>query len=324
MDPKVSIIIPNYNYGRYIGETLQSILRQSFKDYEVIVVDDGSTDNSAQEVERFRGDFGGKLRYFYQKNQGVATARNHGISQARGQFIAFIDADDLWLEQSLSKIVAFMETHPECGLVYGNVQIVDLKKNTLIKVRFSPSSSEKPYEGKCFEKLFCEGNFIPTAAVLMPRVVFKQIGLFDTRFKCGEDLDMWLRISALYPIRYLDEVLTIMRRHDTSLSHGYLASAKADILMIRKFSKLMPLFKEVVGIKKIQEKLWEAYYRMGIFLILKGRGRRGRIWLVKALRVNFNLFKKKILAYVVLSYVPFANSFNGLRNSLHYLFKERW
>ncbi|MDE2028884.1 MAG: glycosyltransferase, partial [Candidatus Omnitrophica bacterium] len=213
MSPCVSIIIITFNYGRFIKDALDSVLDQSFSDYEVIVVDDGSTDNTALIIEKHRRFLGEKLRYFYKENQGVAAARNYGILEARGRYIAFLDADDIWERMTLEKLVAAMEKNPDCGMAYGNVEFYDKDLQMTIGRRFQPGVFPIPYEGKCFDRLYTHGNFIHTSSCILRRSIFDLVGLFDRRFKCGEDLDMWIRVSTIIAVKYLDDVLAKVRRH---------------------------------------------------------------------------------------------------------------
>ncbi len=321
MNPKVSIIIPNYNYGKFIAQALESVLRQSFRDYEVIVIDDGSTDNSCEIIEQYSERFGTKLKCIVQSNQGVAVARNNGILKARGDYIAFLDADDIWLDYALQSLVDAIEGS-NCGLVYGNVEYFDVAMEKRMGIRFTSNSELVPYRGKdCFAKLFVHGNFIPMDAAIMRSSVFKKSGLFDKRFRCGEDLDMWMRIALQYEIGYLDQILTHLRKHSSSLSSLFIDSAKADILMTHRMFQEVPHFTELVSQKQMDDKLYLSYYRLGIFYILDGKGKRGRAWLVKAWKINSNVFKNNIVSYFCISYLPLSVFFKSTRYWVHKIFR---
>jgi len=311
--PKVSIIVAVYNYGKYIKDALQSIISQSFTDYEVIVIDDGSTDDTATVVQGWMIPFEGKLKYFYQKNQGVAAARNHGILRANGEFIAFLDADDAWFWHTLHTLVSYMELKPDCGVVYANVQFYDITLEKVLGCRFYPQSPLVPYSGKCFDKLFVHGNFIHTSATLVRRSVFEKVGLYDHRFKCGEDLDMWIRVSAIFEIKYINEVLAKIRDHAVGLSLAFLSAHKASVLMVPKFNKLIPHFEDIIGQGLIKKKLYESYYTIGIYSILEKKNKRGLLWLRKARKIDPNPFKNKIIFYFVLGNVPFLSFFKKFR-----------
>lgn len=315
MKPEVSIIITTFNYGKFIKETLHSILKQTYSNYEILIIDDGSTDNTSDIVSEWEEPFKGRLRYFYKENQGVAIARNYGIFKAKGDYIAFVDADDIWFEDSLQKLVSCIKDNADYGLVYGNVRMYDITFKKNFGLRFQTGSYPAPFEGKCFDKLFIHGNFIHTSASIVRRQVFEKAGFFDERFRCGEDLDMWIRLSAIFEIKYLDEILTKVRRHHSSLSFSLLSAHKSKILMTRKLLKLMPDFETVVGPEKLKNFLYENYYAMGVYCILEGMNKKGRRWLQKAWRLEQDPFKNKMIFYSVLSYLPCSNMLRKLRPS---------
>jgi glycosyltransferase involved in cell wall biosynthesis len=324
MEPTVSIIIPNYNYSHFIGEALNSILKQSFNDYEVLVIDDGSTDNCAEVVNGYSKTFNGRLRYIYQKNQGVAAARNNGILSSKGEFITFLDADDILLENALEEIFSFIKSNAGYAIYYSNVQIMDKNMKELIKNRFSKESEEKPFSGKCFEKLFRYGNFIASAGVTIPKGVYNQIGLFDKRFRCGEDIDMWLRISSSFEIKYTDLIVAKLRRHETSLSFNGIAAVNADLLMIKKLSNSIPNFHNLISQTQINQRLYHDYYKLGFSYILNGNYRRGRLWLLKALKIDSNVFKNYILIYFLFSFIGAGMIARRIRLLKHKIHGQKW
>lgn len=312
--PRVSVVIPNFNYGAYIGETLQSALNQTYSDFELIVVDDGSTDNSLEIIRRFEDHFKGRLRLLTQPNQGVAVARNTGIQVSRGEMIAFLDADDIWLETTLEKTLGYLEAHPDCAMVYGNTEFFDSASGRSLGTDHGPGAKE-PHAGNCLEPLFLDGNFIPLMTVLMRRSVFDDIGHFDTRFKVGEDLDLWMRVAGKYLIGYIPEVLTRVRRHGGNLTFQSLASDKANVLILKKCLRLYPELKATLPEEKIKQRYYQSYYGLGSSLVLSGKKRRGRQWLRKALRLNGGLTHNKIGMYFTLSYLPGITWVNACRRA---------
>ena len=122
--PKVSVVMPAYNYGRFLGEAIQSVLDQTFQDFELIVVDDGSTDNTKEVIGSFTDR---RIKYIYQQNRGVSTALNVGISASRGEYIALLDADDIWLPHNLEKGVEVLDEHAEVGFSYGQAYLMDIE-----------------------------------------------------------------------------------------------------------------------------------------------------------------------------------------------------
>ena len=196
----VSVIIPTYNRSQFLAEAITSVLDQSYKNLELIVVDDGSTDQTSQIVQEFKDK---RIRYFYQENKGVSAARNLGFKQARGELIAFLDSDDLWLKHKLEKQVHF--------LLEGNFWVVQCKEQWIRKgKRVNP----------CFKHLMPAGWFwekalrlflIGPSCVLLRREVFEEIGSFDTHYLACEDYELWLRLLLKFPVGLVPEGLVVKR-----------------------------------------------------------------------------------------------------------------
>jgi len=213
--PKVSVIIPTYNYGKYIEKAIDSVLAQTYKDYEIIVVDDGSTDNTREIME---SNYKNEVRYFYQENTGAPAARNKGIRASKGEYLAFLDADDYFEPQSLEKKVSLLETNKDIGWVYSDWDYLDIQGNVL-KLASSQSSfaSKNKLRGNIFKDML-RGTLISTPAVLICKTWIEEVGGFDERLNAFQDYDLWLRISYRHEIEYVDEVLAHMRVHDESIS----------------------------------------------------------------------------------------------------------
>ena len=203
--PLVSVVVTAYNSAQYICDTLNSVYAQTYKNFEVIVADDGSTDQTRHLVtERFP-----KVRYVYKPNGGQPTARNLGINNANGALIAFVDSDDLWLPTKLEKQVSVFQDNNSAMWCYCDCQNIE-ESPEIPGNRFSQDS--KPYSGEVLEHLFLH-NFIPSPTIIIRREVFDIIGLWDETVQRAEDWNMWLRIAAQYPIHYVDQVLALYRRH---------------------------------------------------------------------------------------------------------------
>lgn len=213
----VSVILPTYNRSHLIGDAIQSVLDQSYTDFELIVIDDGSTDDTANLVQAFNDN---RIRYIYQPNGGVANARNHGVRQAKHDLITFLDSDDVYLPHKLQKQVDYFQAHPNTVFLYSNYLFVDADLN-LIETR------RLHVQGHVFRKLLwrCE---IPTPTVMMKRCVFETAGGFDETLALREDVDLWWRIAARHPISCIDEPLVQVRWHPDNtvrdpqrLEHAY-------------------------------------------------------------------------------------------------------
>jgi glycosyltransferase involved in cell wall biosynthesis len=198
--PKVSVIIPTYNRARIVGEAIDSVLSQSYDDFELIVVDDGSTDGT----EKLVASYLPRLTYLYQEHQGVSAARNRGIATARGEYLAFLDSDDLWLKDKLSSQIHFMASHPEYLVCYTDE--IWIRKG----VRVNPMKKHRKYSGMIFEQCLplC---IVSPSSVLIARTLLDEIGIFDETFEVCEDYDLWLRIAARYPIHFIETPLIVKR-----------------------------------------------------------------------------------------------------------------
>src|SRR3989304_2617473 len=188
--PRVSIVVPAYNYGRFLPDCLGSILPQPHRDLEVMVVDDGSTDNTEEVVVRFLA----RVRYFRQENQGVGAAMNQGIELAMGEYIRFVDADDMVLESGLEPQVALLDSHPRVGLVYGQAYQVNEKGETTLLRRpgFARGSYIRSGRQEIAALLF--GIHITKSTVMLRRKCFDKVGLFP-EIRDGEDWLMFIRIA---------------------------------------------------------------------------------------------------------------------------------
>lgn len=212
--PSVSIIIPTYNCETYIAETINSVLGQTLKDLELIIVDDGSTDNTRE----IAASYGGSVRLLAQRNAGVCAARNHGIREAAGRHICLMDHDDYWFPEKLELQVEEMKRRPEVGLVYSTFlwwfpddhgvfpapeSFSDLMGETGIDEEFS---------GWIYHLLLLD-CWVLTSAALIRAEVFDKCGVFDESLPYSEDWDLWLRISREYPFIKLKRPLTLYRQH---------------------------------------------------------------------------------------------------------------
>jgi glycosyltransferase involved in cell wall biosynthesis len=210
MIPRLSAIIPTYNYAAYLKDAITSVLKQSIRDLELIVIDDGSTDNTVEVVESIKDQ---RLLYHFQDHQGVSAARNTGIRLSSGKYLAFLDADDIWLPQKSALQIREFEENPDIGLVYGSYELIDSGGNHLATRDVGINKAN------CLEKLIC-GNCIAGSAStsMINRDVFMKSGLFDPHLIAGEDWDMWLRIARYYEILGLKDVISCIRLHDKNSS----------------------------------------------------------------------------------------------------------
>ena len=201
---RVSIVIPAYNSAQFLGKTILSVMKQAYHDYEIVIVDDGSTDNTREIVKSFPG----VCTYLYQRNAGPSVARNRGIENSTGELIAFLDADDAWLPGKLYAQVAMMEQNPEVGLVETGSFLCD---EHLYPVRYLPPARLR---GQVFEEMLIESKVPNTSTVLVRRIYVEQTGGFDPTYRNVEDYELWLRLAQLCRFDYLDEAFAYQRVHE--------------------------------------------------------------------------------------------------------------
>ncbi|MBX3237319.1 MAG: glycosyltransferase [Nitrospiraceae bacterium] len=224
--PRVSVIIPTFNCERYLEQTVQSVLAQTYADYEVIVVDDGSTDGT----HSLMAQYGRVVRYFRQANQGASAARNLAMHQAKGEFIAYLDADDLWMPDKLAMQVAYMDAHPRCGLLHTEVSVID-EQNRVLHARFNQETGRAVPEGACIRDLLIRSH-IQTLTVMERRRVFDAAGEFDRRLPVAQDYLHWISVALLgWEIGYIPEPLGQYRWRQGSLM-GNSKRLLEDIAMI--------------------------------------------------------------------------------------------
>jgi glycosyltransferase involved in cell wall biosynthesis len=231
--PQVSVVIPAYNAMNYLPITLESVLRQTFTDFEVLIIDDGSSDQTAQWAEQLVDQ---RVRLISQTNQGVAIARNTGIAQAQGEYIAFLDADDLWAPTKLAKQVQCLRERPEVGLVHTWMAIIDQQGQPTGRIVTSDA------EGKVWQQL-AERNNVYNSSVMVRRSCFERVGNFapDRQLHPVEDWDMWIRIATQYPFALIREPLLLYRQHATNSSKNWQAMERAFHLVIeRTFQAVSP------------------------------------------------------------------------------------
>ncbi len=272
--PAVSVIIPTFNREKFIGAAIQSILEQTFQDFEIIVVDDGSTDGTAEVVKSYPTD---KLRYIYQKNCGRSNARNLALHLAKGRYIAFLDSDDLYLPGKLELQVSYMEEHPEVGMIYTSAYCMDENGNPI----------NHYYEAQASGKIYNQIAFFVPVTITLPTVmarreVFDEIGGFDEDMERFEDTDMWRRISRRFFIGAISEPTCKLRTHsDNSL----IAQDPQKIVAALGYYAFKILLEDAdVGIITLRKGISTLYQHYGFALLTRSEwASLGRALLYKAL-----------------------------------------
>jgi len=210
--PLVSIVIPAFNNAEYIEQTVQSALDQTYLNIEVIVVDDGSTDNTLEILKVFED----KIRIIAQDNGGPASARNAGIKESRGEYIAFLDGDDLFFDNKIEIQMNIFESYGQIALIYSNIQKID-EEDVPLKTEYK---RRRP-TGDIFKRLFRK-NRIPLSTVIVKKSALDEVGLFDEdpELISVEDYDLWLRFAARFPAYYTSRTLVKYRIHSQGISRN--------------------------------------------------------------------------------------------------------
>ena len=223
--PKVSVIIPTYNRLPLLKEAVDSVLRQDFEDFELIVVDDGSTDGTGSEIK----PYGGRVRLLqHPQNRGVSAARNTGVLHAKGKYIAFLDSDDLWVKGKLRIQVSFLDENPPYPLCYTDE--IWIRRGR----RVNPKLKHAKYSGWIFEKCLPLCILSPSSA-MMRKTLLTKVGLFDEALPVCEDYDFWLRVSIRYPIFFIDQKLIIKRGgHPDQLSQRTWGNDRYRVIALEK------------------------------------------------------------------------------------------
>lgn len=224
-DPgRVSVIIPTYNRGAVLEQAIKSVLNQTYQNYEIIVVDDGSTDNTHRILEKY----GNKIRYYSKLHGGVSSSRNFGLEKSEGSWVAFLDSDDYWLSEKLERQIEFIRQNPELLIVQTDEKWIRHGKFV------NPMQKHRKYGGWIFKQCLplC---IVSPSAVMVHQRVFNDVGVFDENLPVCEDYDLWLRIAYKYPIGLIEEKLIVKTGgHPDQLSRQYWGMDRYRITALEK------------------------------------------------------------------------------------------
>jgi len=224
MDQLVSVIIPAYNQARYLKSAINSVLSQTYTNWECIVVDDGSTDHTSDLVHRFNHP---KIKYIFQKNSGLSAARNTGLLASKGEFISFLDSDDCFAPQKIELLMNILENRPDLALVAGTAALIDENGNNINRkfVTNLPKNN--------FELLY--GNPLHVGSVLLRRDWYLKIGLFDINLRSYEDWDYWLRlVLAGGKLESITDVVSFYRFHTSQMTRNSQQMTEASFAVLKK------------------------------------------------------------------------------------------
>ncbi len=283
---KVSVMIPTYNNAHFVGEAIQSVLDQTFNDFEIIVVDDGSTDNTDKVVSNFQDH---RIRYIRQEHGGASAAQNTAIKVARGEYFSGLGSDDIWLPEKLALEVRVLDTNPDIGLVCSDAYIMDNRTGNILGRRWHDKSfhnciNPEKAAKQPLKELLTRGCFITPQAILVRHKIFEQVGLFDESLITHEDWDLFVRIVNRYSIKTIDIPLVKIRAHDASLSANWDRMYLGAVKVLNK--ALINQLLSTKDRKIVRNRLARTHYSYGKSQVLNGATKSGRRILLDAIKVN--------------------------------------
>jgi glycosyltransferase involved in cell wall biosynthesis len=255
--PAVSVVVATYNRAHFLGQTLESIFAQRFKDYEAIVVDDGSTDETRKLVE----GYGDRIRYFYQSNRGPSAARNMGVANARAPWIAIQDSDDLMAVDHLEVLYEHACRHPRCGIVFGNGAYIHHPGRDRRTIITTSKSRELAVAGVRLADLF-DKSIVRLQAALISKRCYHAVGGHDESLKICMDLDLAFRLFMNFPVVYVDEVLFHYRIHEGNIGRNEELRLDENIRVVQKLLRDYPQARQILGSRKIARRMGYRYYRL--------------------------------------------------------------
>jgi glycosyltransferase involved in cell wall biosynthesis len=292
--PKVSVIIPTYQSVKFVREAIDSVLAQTYRDYEVIVVDGGSTDGTIEVLS----SYGNSIRVIRQNGKGISNARNNGVLASNGEYIAFMDSDDLWVPNKLEVQCKFLESKSNIvGLIYSDALFFEEEKNGKLERQ---SRMEKLYRGKVIKHLL-ETNFIPASTVTMRKSCFEKVGYFDESLEVCEDIDMWIRIAESFEVDYQDLVLAKIRWHSGSLLHCDRERHFRSTIALK--NKTIPYLLKEFKSQSFHKTYYRPYLTFGIQYLVRKKPKNAK----QKLRQYIKLYPYNINAYflLLLTLIPF-------------------
>lgn len=293
--PLVSVVIPTHNRADLLPQAIDSVLSQDYPHVEIIVVDDGSTDDTAQIMQCYKPP----VRYIQQANQGAAAARNRGIREASGEFIAFLDSDDWFLPGKLSLQAHYLLEHPQIGLVYSAYDVID--ENRDLRWHVMPDLITGPHA--YLDLLWrCMVGPITMPTVMLRRAIFDHITPFDETMRLAEDLDLWCRIARDYPIALLPESLSMVRIHYSSLTRRVNPADKLET------------WRKIVGKAFADDYPFPLFYKRRLY---------ARIYYAAAVNAGLDGYQDHILPYLLRSLLWWPIPEYGIHDTWKYLTNPR-
>lgn len=303
----ISIVIPLYNKEKLVGSTLRSVLAQTYQDFEVVVVDDGSTDGSVAVVEDVDDP---RIRIIRQKNGGVSAARNTGIREAKGEFIAFLDADDEWKPVYLATQARLIQTYPECDVFATNYEFKDESgKVTPTILNKLPFDGQEGILANYFEVASCSHPPLWTSAVMARKTALESVGGFPDGIKSGEDLLTWARLACKFRIAFSKKVLAIFCKCDYYITEGNSTKSKCELRLGGEryvIDELLNIYYDNSikdDIKPSIKSYIQRWYKIYCVLLIEAKENH-RILKVAVEGIRFGASKVSMIQLIILGLLP--------------------
>jgi len=292
MEILISVIITTYNRSNFLKETLKSIELQTYKNFEIIVVDDGSKECHASKNEIICNEIT-KCSYYFKLNTGQPDSRNFGIEKSKGNYIAFCDDDDIWIENKLDFQINYIQSNLDCYIVSGDIGYIDTLGNKLDRIR-----SHKGFnEGYVFKE-FLEKNRTSSITPLLNKKVFDKVGFFNPKFSIAEDWEFWRKVSYFYEFHTLHKVLAYVRLHDNNMTKIVNNNHTNGIIIYKKLTNSLLDWGSTFFTKKIisliEEIEWKRYRKE----FSNRKQKQKIIFIFKIIKIDFKLFFRIIYLYL--------------------------
>lgn len=279
----VSVIVPCFNGERWIGQALQSVCAQTYPHWELIVINDGSTDGSEAVINAFTDP---RIRQIKQTNRGLSKVRKRGVQEANGKFIAFLDYDDLWHAEKLSRQVTYLDAHPEVGVVYTNAHHIDAEGHVIGRRYGTP-----PGKGWLLERFLRAGVAVAINSTLIRHSSLDMVDPINDRLYGCDDFDLLVRLASRFPFGYIDECLVQLRYHDTNMSWNE-EMCLDQFILADEFTLRFPQYPKLVRRFRAQ-----AHCNYGRYLMRKGERRGARDEFQRAMQTDFRLWRSALMGW---------------------------
>jgi glycosyltransferase involved in cell wall biosynthesis len=249
----VSVVVPTYNRAALLDQAISSVLRQDYRRWELLVIDDGSTDDTAAVLQSYAHE--PRIRSFSQPNSGQAVARNRGIQKARGEFVAFLDSDNLWLPHKLGIQMAYLAAHPEVDVLYGDTEIIDIDGRVL------PRASTRPrHSGVVWRQLLVD-NFVNFNTSVVRTEKLREVGGMDESVRRADDYDLWLRLSTVARFQYLPGVVAQYRVAGARISDNIAGRFESNMAAVERFLASNPDLLSRTEIRAVRARIHQRFAR---------------------------------------------------------------